>query len=55
MFDKHDEKAREIVNEFFKHYTAEERVEVGFSFMPEPRVWLLAHIARALREAAQEK
>jgi len=46
MFDEHDEKAREIVNEFFNHYVVLNSYHVSI----EPRVFLLASIARALKE-----
>lgn len=54
IFDEFDEKAREIVAEFYKHYGSYSYIE-GPSIKPEARVWLLATIACALREAAKGK
>lgn len=55
MFDKYDEAARKIVNDFFKEYNAEIIDVIGISLSPEPRVWLLHRIATALREAAKKE
>jgi hypothetical protein len=62
MFDRHDEKARQIVSEFCKRYNVSHKFfSIGKDncgneggLMPEPKVWLMAEIAKALKEVEKK-
>lgn len=53
MFNEHDEKAREIVSEFCKRYNVSHKFTYD-GILPDPKVWLMIEIARALKDTADK-
>lgn len=54
MFDIYDEEARRIVSEFCLRYNLSYKFRPNET-LPEPRVWLMAEIAKALKKASKDE